>query len=62
MSGTIARQASFSSAVMSKGVGLPSASGHWTIALSLTSFTKLPRSLASRTMLMLNCAAGCALG
>ncbi len=39
---------------MSKGVGLPLASGQVTIALSLTSFTKLKRSLASRTMLMLN--------
>ncbi len=31
------------------------------MALSLTSFTKLLRSLASRTMLIVNCAFGCAL-
>src|SRR6185436_16839166 len=58
MSGTIARHASLSSLVMSNCVGRPSLLGHVTSALSLTSFTKLPRSLASRTMLMVNWASG----
>ena len=35
-------------------VGLPSLLGQVTIAFSFASLTKLPRSFASRTMLMVN--------